>query len=212
MGTRGMGNRFGAGLAMSASVAALLAGGAVAQEAPDARETAEPPVARMDAVTVTATRTERWMLDGPASVSVVTRDEMERRQARSLDDLLRDMPGVELDGGPRITAVQPSIRGMGGERVLIRIDGARQNFESGHRGRVFLDPEVLERVDVLRGPASTLYGSGAIGGVIDFTTRDASHFLEPGETCGARVGTGYQSTGDLWYGTLTGAGIGRAHA
>src|SRR3546814_1111659 len=85
MGTRGMGNRFGAGLAMSASVAALLAGGAVAQEAPDARETAEPPVARMDAVTVTATRTERLMLDVPASVSVVTRDEMERRQARSLD-------------------------------------------------------------------------------------------------------------------------------
>src|SRR3546814_1100075 len=116
-------------------------------------------------------------------------------------DLLRDMPGVELDGGPRITAVQPSIRGMGGERVLIRIDGARQNFESGHRGRVFLDPEVLERVDVLRGPASTLYGSGAIGGVIDFTTRDASHFLEPGETFGARVGTGYQSNGE----------IGRAH-
>src|SRR3546814_9706124 len=112
MGTRGMGNRFGAGLAMSASVAALLAGGAVAQEAPDARETAEPPVARMDAVTVTATRTERLMLDVPASVSVATRDEMERRQARSLDDLLRDMPGVELDGGPRSEEHTPELKSL----------------------------------------------------------------------------------------------------
>src|SRR3546814_19224477 len=109
-------------------------GGAVSQEAPDARETAEPPVARMDAVTVTATRTERLMLDVPASVSVVTRDEMERRQARSLDDLLRAMPGVDLDGRPRTTPVKPSTRGMGGERVPIRIDGPRQKIDYVTRG------------------------------------------------------------------------------
>lgn len=179
------------------SALALLSGGAAAQEA------AEPVM--LEQMTVTATRTERPVTDVPASVTVIDREELERRQPATIDDMLRGIPGVDMSGGPRAMAAEPNIRGLSGERVQVRIDGARQNFSSGHKGRVFLDPALIGRVDVLRGPGSALYGSGAIGGVIEFTTPSADWFLDPGQTFGGEIGTGYHSNGDLWFGSLTGA-------
>lgn len=175
-----------------------LAGAAAAQTAPQG-------VTALDAVTATATRTPEVAGDVAAPVSVVPREEIERRQPQNLNDLLRDMPGVEADGLPRNTVMQPQIRGLGDDRVVIRLDGARQNFSSGHRGRLFLDPLLLRQVDVLRGPGSLLYGSGALGGVIALRTVDAADLLRPGESVTGIVSGGWQSNNTLWYGSLTSA-------
>ena len=150
-------------------------------------------VTSLDAVTVSATRTEKKAIEAPAAITVIGQEEIERSQPQSLGDVLKSVPGVIMDGGPRNTAEQPNIRGFSGEQVVIRVDGARKNFNSGHRGRVFLDPELLKQVDVLRGPNSLLYGSGAIGGVVNLETKSAFDLLEPGQSVGARVKSGYQS-------------------
>jgi outer membrane receptor for ferrienterochelin and colicin len=114
-------------------------------------------------------------------VTVVGREEIERRDARSVLDLIRDIPGVESSGVPRTTAMQPVIRGLGDERIVLRTDGARNNFNADHRGRTFVDPELLRQVEVLRGPGSSLYGSGALGGVISLRTIEVEDILQPGE-------------------------------
>lgn len=157
----------------------------------------------LDAITVTATKTETTALEAPASVTVVDREEIERSQATSLDDAIRHVPGVEMSGGPRSSAEQPNIRGLGGSRVVIISDGVRKNFESGHRGRVYQDMDLVDQIDILRGPSSMLYGSGALGGVINMETKDARDLLDPGQTVGGQAKTGFQSNGSHRLGSLT---------
>lgn len=140
-----------------------------------------------------------------APVSVITRDEIETFQARTLADLLDTVPGATSEGGGRPEAMQPNIRGLGGARVVTRIDGARQNFDIAHRGRAFIDPQLAGQVEILRGPGSTLYGSGAIGGVINFDTLGADGFLREGEQTGLRLAPSYQDNGDQLSGSATGA-------
>jgi hemoglobin/transferrin/lactoferrin receptor protein len=154
-------------------------------------------------VTDTATKTPRDPFDTPDAISIVDFTDLELHHARSLADAIRDLPGVSIGGGPRGLAQQPTIRGLSGNRILITIDGARQNFNSGHKGRVFVDPELLKQIDVLRGPGSAVWGSGALGGVIAMTTKDAEDFLQPGETWGARLRTSTQSGDDEILGTGT---------
>ena len=154
-------------------------------------------------VTDTATKTPRDPFDLPESVSIVDFTDMENRQVRDIGDALRDLPGVSIGGGPRALAQQPEIRGLSGNRVLITLDGARQDFNSGHKGRVFVDPELLKQIDVLRGPGSAVWGSGALGGVIAMTTKDASDFLQPDRNWGARLRASGQSGDGEMLGTGT---------
>ncbi|HKU98604.1 MAG TPA: TonB-dependent hemoglobin/transferrin/lactoferrin family receptor [Vineibacter sp.] len=186
------------GSAVVMVMAALSASDALGQTAPSGSpDQAQVPIAPLDPVTVTGTRTERSLFDVPGSASTVTRQTVDFRMPQRIDDLLRDLPGVEISGGPRPGAGEPNVRGLEGERVLIRLDGARQDFQSGHKGRIFLDPDLIKQVDVVRGPNSVLYGSGALAGVINITTRDATDFLRPGEKAGYRVKTGFQSVNDM---------------
>lgn len=187
-------------LTVAASAAAWLAASPVGA----APEMASAQVAQLEVITVTATRTPRQAIEAPAAVSVIGLEEIRRRQAQSLDDLLRHMPSVELSGGPRTTAEQPTIRGLGDERIVLRLDGARQNFQAGHKGRAFLDPSLLRQVDVLRGPASALYGSGAVGGVIALTTKDARDFLAEGARIGGQVRVSWRANGNERVGAFTG--------
>jgi hemoglobin/transferrin/lactoferrin receptor protein len=159
-------------------------------------------VTPLDAVTAVATRTPAVAGDAAAPVAVVNREEIVRRDARSVLDLIRDVPGVEISGVPRTTAMQPVIRGLGDERIVLRLDGARNNFNAGHRGRTFVDPDLLRQVEVLRGPGSTLYGSGAIGGVVALRTIEAEDILAPGATIGGFASAGWQSQGSGPRGTL----------
>jgi len=191
------------GLSFSGLALALAAGTAAAQTG--AGPTASPGsvVKEFEAVTATATKTERSAFDVPASVTVIGTDQLQREQPRDLGSLLEELPGVDVDGGPRAVGEQPNMRGLGTTRMVISIDGARQNFEAGHRGRLFLDPDILKQVEVLRGPGSVLYGSGALGGVIAMTTKDAGDFLRPGENLGGLARVGFQSGSDSFLGSGT---------
>ncbi|UPY38788.1 TonB-dependent hemoglobin/transferrin/lactoferrin family receptor [Sediminicoccus sp. KRV36] len=155
----------------------------------------QPAATPLDAVTTTATRTPQVAGDSAVSISVIQREQIMLQQARSPVELLRDIPGVEISGAPRTTALQPTIRGLGDERIVLRVDGVRNNFNAGHRGRTFIDPELLRQVEVLRGPASSLYGSGAIGGVITFRTLEPEDVIRAGNPVGGFLSTGYQSQG-----------------
>lgn len=181
----------------------LLSSAALISAALSAQAAAQT-LARVDlpGIEVTAGKTARDAFQLAESVSVVERETIEREQPALLGDLLEDLPNVSIGGGPRGAGQQVFIRGIGDERVLFLLDGARQNFSRAHNARVFVDPELLKRVEVLRGPASALWGSGAIGGVVALATKDAADMLAPGESAGARVKLGYQGVNDQW---LTGA-------
>jgi hemoglobin/transferrin/lactoferrin receptor protein len=162
---------------------------ALVANGPAAAETAT----RLDPVTSVATKTERSRDDLPSSVDVVDLEEIQRRAPTKVDDLIRDLPGVDMSGGPRRMGLDVNIRGFGGQRVVTTIDGVRQNFDAGHKGRIFVEPDLLKQVEVLKGPASALHGSGAVGGVLALTTVDASDLLEAGEQYGLRGKFGYSS-------------------
>lgn len=198
-----IGNRLGAILAATA----FINFSASAQTVADAKNSAtNGPILQLDAITVNATKTDRLAIDSPESISVIDLNEIEARIPNSLGDLLEDIPGVELDGGPRGLDEQPSIRGLGGNRVLIRVDGARKSFDAGHRGRAFVDPALLRQVDVIRGPASTIHGAGALGGVVAFETKRASDFLEDGDRFGFRIKQGYLRNSIGWLQSYTAFG------
>lgn len=180
------------GTAMGALVALAAIGAKTAQAqtqsaAQPAREIVLGPV------TVTATKTPESADDVAANVSIVTDEQIQTRSPSKIDDLLRELPGVDMQGGPRRVGQDINIRGLGGQRVVTTLDGARQNFDAGHKGRFFLDPDLLRQVDVVRGSNSALHGSGAIGGVVAMETKEASDMLRGGETYGFRTKLGYSS-------------------
>lgn len=170
-------------------------GVAAAAEAETAAQ-GEVWLAALDTITVTATGNPIEAFVYPGMVTVVGRDQIRQRQASALGDVLRWVPGVEFTGGPRRSGQTPSIRGFSGADVIVTLDGARQNFLSAHDGRVFIDPSLLREVEVLRGAASSLYGSGGNGGVIALRTIRASDFLAPGERIGGHVGAAYHGVND----------------
>ncbi|MBA4100372.1 MAG: TonB-dependent receptor [Rhodospirillum sp.] len=182
-----------------------------AQPAPDAAEGQQGPVV-LRPVSVSATRNPIEAFEYPGMVTVIDPNRPDLRNASTPDDLLNRVPNVEFTGGPRRTGEDPSIRGFSGPDVVIMIDGARQNIDTGHEGRFYLDPSLIGEVEVLRGSASALYGSGGSGGVFSFQTLDADDLLAPDETIGFRVRGGYQSVNDEPMGSFTlygkpGAGI-----
>lgn len=130
---------------------------------------------RMDEVVITATRTEIQRSQIPASVTVITAGDIEERHASSVSDLLRDIPGIDVarqGGTGKMTSV--FIRGAKSEHTLVLIDGMRVNSPTSG-GFDFADLTVndIERIEIIRGPLSTLYGSDAIAGVIQIFTKKA---------------------------------------
>lgn len=127
-------------------------------------------------VIVTATRTPVALVDSLASVSTVSRQQLDIRQPLELTDVLRQLPSLELgrNGGPGSTT-SLFTRGTSGGHTLILVDGMRMSSAtSGGTSFQFLNPDQIERVEVVRGAYSSLYGSEAIGGVVQIFTRDGS--------------------------------------
>lgn len=166
----------------------------------------EPAPLTLGPVTVLGTRTERPSNDLPRSVDVVSADQIANEQSADLGEAIDTLPNVSLTGSPRPMGEQIQIRGLSGERVLLLIDGVRQSFSRGHLGNSFIDPDLIEQVDVERGPASVLWGSGALGGVVSVRTKDAADLLAPGQAVGARFKGGYQSATNGWLGSATAYG------
>jgi hemoglobin/transferrin/lactoferrin receptor protein len=153
----------------------------------------------LDPITVTTTKTAQPVDEVPANVDVITNEQIELRNPAKIDDLLRELPGVDMQGGPRRVGQDINIRGFGGQRVVTTLDGARQNFDAGHKGRFFLDPDLLREVEVVRGSNSALHGSGAIGGVVSMETKTASDFLRGPETFGFRAKYGFSTVNNEPY-------------
>ena len=149
-----------------------------------------------DVVTVYGTSNPIPVFDYPGQVTVVDREALDTLAPSSISDALRDVPGLDFVGGPRRTGQLPTLRGLSRQNVLILLDGARQSFTSAHDGRFFLDPELIGSAEVVRGPASALYGSGAVGGVLAFESVDADDLLGEDETWGGRARLGYQSVNE----------------
>ncbi len=123
-------------------------------------------------VVVTATKTDKAIADVPSSITVVGPEQIERRGASNIADLVRDVPGVEvlLNGAPGAQRIM--IRGEDSERSLILIDGQKIAENKSMDGApLLIDPNIIERIEVLKGPASVLYGSEAIGGVVNIITK-----------------------------------------
>ena len=178
----------------STAILSGLAGVAAAQETPFEL----PPI-----ILESGFRDARDIRDAHVAGSVVQGEELERRQADTFEELIGDIPGVTIEGGPRGISQEPNIRGFQDEQVVLRVDGGRLNFNQAHRGRFFFDPDIVQRVEVVRGGGSTLFGSGVIGGVISVETKDPADLLKAGRTTGARFRFGGASNGNLTSGTAT---------
>ncbi|ENI1901341.1 TonB-dependent hemoglobin/transferrin/lactoferrin family receptor [Salmonella enterica] len=151
--------------------------------------------ATTDTLTVTATGNPRSAFEAPMMVSVIDTADPENQTAASAADLLHSVPGITLSGTGRTNGQDVNLRGYDRRGVLVLVDGVRQGTDTGHLNSTFLDPALIKRVEIVRGPSALLYGSGALGGVIAYNTVNASDLLMESRQYGFRVfGTG--GTGD----------------
>jgi hemoglobin/transferrin/lactoferrin receptor protein len=144
-----------------------------------------------------------------ASASHIDREQLDRRMASTLNDVFFGVPGVNVQADARRVSSAINMRGLQDYgRVAVIVDGARQDFQrSGHgtESTFYLDPDLVKSVDVIRGPVANTYGSGAIGGVVYFDTKDANDFLKPEETWATSLTGRYESNGSGWTTSATGA-------
>jgi vitamin B12 transporter len=133
----------------------------------------EPPPRDLDPVVITATKLETRAEQLGASVTVVPGDDVQRYHYETVEDVLRTVPGVDIRRSGSYGKLSTiSIRGANANQVQVLVDGVR--VKSPTLGQVDLSdiaPDLIERIEVIRGPQSTLYGADAIGGVVNIITR-----------------------------------------
>lgn len=167
-------------LLMGASLAAL----AVAlPQAAAAQALTETQATILKRITVVAARSAKNVLDVPQNVAVIDAETLEKHVVRDIQDLVRYEPGIAVDRQTSIT--NPfgqlnsfSIRGVGGNRVQMLVDGSRVQERITDGSRDFVDPWNMKAVEIIRGPNSVLWGADALGGTIAFRTRDPADLLE----------------------------------
>lgn len=158
-------------------------------------------------VVISGSRSEQDPDELPASIDLLNRKHLEERQIRDIRDAARDIPNVSVQRAPaRFTlAGQPAfgrdqnagfnIRGLDGNRVLILVDGIRQPrsyvFSANAFGRDYLDLGLVQRVEIVKGATSALYGSDGMGGLVNFITSDPASFLAPGKRIGGTASIGH---------------------
>jgi hemoglobin/transferrin/lactoferrin receptor protein len=166
------------------------------------------PVQSLDTITVAASKTEERAIDALAPVSVVTLDQIQGLQPKRLSDIFYNVPGVSFQERGDDPSTVINIRGLQDfGRVAVVVDGARQNYQrTGHNanGSFFLDPELVGGVDIVRGPTANIYGSGAIGGVVSFRTKDVDDVVRPGERWGVDMSGSYGANKDRGLGSIFG--------
>lgn len=174
-----------------------------------------------ETVTVTATRNPIAVEDAPATVTVIDEQRIADELVTDIRDLIRYEPGVSVARQPaRFGAAQGTtgragnegftIRGIGGNRVLIQVDGVRVpdgfSFGAQAAGRGdYVDLGLVKSVEILRGPASALYGSDGLAGAVSFVTSDPADFLEDGKSFGGLIRAAYSSADNEFSETAIGA-------
>lgn len=174
-------------------------------------------------IVVTATRTPIRIEDAPATVTVIDHEQIADELVTDIKDLVRYEPGVSVRRAPaRFGAALGTtgrarnedfvIRGIGGNRVLIQVDGIRspQGFsfgaqEAGRGG--YTDVSLIKSVEILRGPASALYGSDGLAGAVSFTTSDPVDLVDAGNRFGGFARASYSSADDEFSETAAIAGL-----
>ncbi len=163
-------------LVLAAAALAIPQAGAAANDA----EALDGPAnsETIDQIVVVASKVERSIREVAANVTVLSRDSLDVEIANSMADALRYVPGIDSEGaGTRFGAEGINIRGIGGNRVALLVDGVplSDQFDIGgfsNATRDFVNAGFVRRIEVLHGPASALYGSAAIGGVVALRTPD----------------------------------------
>ncbi|WP_413701516.1 TonB-dependent receptor plug domain-containing protein [Psychromonas sp. KJ10-10] len=171
---------------------------------------AETASENLETMVVTATGYEQTMIEAPASISVIDRAQIESRSYKDLADALSDLPGVIITSGGSRQDI--SLRGMPSEYTLILVDGRKQSgretqvsSSGGYEQDWLPSIKAIERIEVVRGPMSTLYGSDAIGGVINVITRK-DHEQWHGSLRGETIIQEDSDSGNFYQGELHTAG------
>ncbi len=167
---------------------------------------------RLEEVVVVASRIPQPLWRVASQVTAIYADELRFQQVRSLGEVARYQPAVDAEyRGARFGDSGLAIRGLGGNRVTLEFDGvpmprAFSIGEFANNARSALDPALIERLEILRGPASSLYGSDALGGVVSITSVDPSSLLSPGSPLYLGGGGGHYGADDSnhAYATLAG--------
>ena len=168
-------------------------------------------VTLLQRLVITSTRTTQRVLDVPATISVIGKDQIDKRVVRDIQDLVRNEPGVSVDRQTSITnpwgqLTGFTIRGMSGNRVQMVVDGSRVQERITDGSRDFVDPFNMKAVEIMRGPNSVLMGADALGGTVAFRTRDPSDLLEGSDKPWAvEVRTSFDSYDNSWRKQITGA-------
>lgn len=157
--------------------AALTSAYSAAATTPDTKTTNDEP---MERIVITASGYEKKMVDAPASISVISQQDLQEKNYMDLGEALSGIEGVDVRGNIGKTGnLNISIRGMPSNYTLVLIDGVRQTASSdttpngfGAMNSGFMPPlSSIDHIEVIRGPMSTLYGSDAIGGVVNIITK-----------------------------------------
>lgn len=188
----------------------ILAGALAAPALPaTAQDGGNGPITILNRIVLGAGR-DKVAINTPQAVTVLDQEDLDREQAGSINRIFENVPGVQGAGGDNPLGFAFNIRGIGATeqpaseaRIIVNVDGVPKFYEQYRMGSFFSDVELYKQVEVLRGPASaTLYGSGAIGGVVNFTTKDAADFLRAGNSTALRFRTAYDSNGDALLGSV----------
>ncbi|RYZ14823.1 MAG: TonB-dependent hemoglobin/transferrin/lactoferrin family receptor [Alphaproteobacteria bacterium] len=212
-----------AGTVFSTVALAFGSGEALAQTGPAPETIEDDQRVSRDQVTVTATRIEQRTDEVPATVSVISDKTIEDELVTDIKDLVRFEPGVTVRSSParfgaalgstgRDRNAGFSIRGLEGNRVLVQVDGIRvpdaYAFGPTANGRGdYVDLDLLKSVEILRGPASALYGSDGVAGAVSFITRDPDDLVQEGRSFGARARSSYSSADESWANSVIGATV-----
>ncbi|HGM6985306.1 TonB-dependent hemoglobin/transferrin/lactoferrin family receptor [Serratia marcescens] len=189
--------------ALSLAIACALPTVALAQNTSTTSSSNAAPAKKAKAadetMTVVATGNQRSSFEAPMMVTVIEGNSPESQTAGTAADMLRRVPGITVTGSGRSNGQDLMMRGYDRRGVLTLVDGIRQGTDTGHINGTFLDPALVKRIEIVRGPSALLYGSGALGGVVSYETVDAADLLLPGHDTGFRVygtaGTGDHSLG-----------------
>ncbi|MGV3344910.1 catecholate siderophore receptor CirA [Enterobacteriaceae bacterium LUAb1] len=158
-----------------------------------------------ETIVVTASAIRQNLKDAPASISVITQDDLQKRPVNNLKDVLQDVPGVQLTNeGDNRRGV--SLRGLNSSYTLILVDGKRVNsrnavFRHNDFDLNWIPADAIERIEVVRGPMSSLYGSDALGGVVNIITRKVGKAWHGTVTVDTTLQE-HRDQGDTWNGNF----------
>lgn len=134
----------------------------------------------LDDIVVTASGSAQYLKNAPASVTVINQQKLKEQPANRLEEMLKDVPGVNVSGS-NVNKSDISIRGLPADYTLLMVDGKRQNTREsrpngngGFEGGFIPPVGAISRIEVIRGPMSSLYGSDAMGGVVNIITKEST--------------------------------------